>query len=128
MATSLDLFSGFNRSSTVPAGNLAKASSVGAKTVKGPLPFRVSTRPAGWSAAARVLKEPAAMAVSTMSFLSGVGRAWAPRDRDKSRARVAAMEFAFRIFLKLAVIFFSLRFEWLFCSIQWEPRKQVLSG
>ena len=36
MATSLSLFSGFSRSSTVPAGSLAKASSVGAKTVNGP--------------------------------------------------------------------------------------------
>jgi len=51
----------------VPAGSLAKASSVGAKTVKGPGPFNVSTRSAALRAAARVLNEPAATAVSTMS-------------------------------------------------------------
>ena len=39
-----------------------------AKTVKGPFPLRVSMRPAAWRAAARVLKFPAATAVSTMSF------------------------------------------------------------
>ena len=37
--------------STVPGGSLAKASSVGAKTVKGPLPERVSTRPQAVTAA-----------------------------------------------------------------------------
>ena len=68
-ATSFSLFSGSNRLSTVPAGNLANASSVGAKTVNGPLPFRVSTRPAGVNAAASVLNEPAATAVSS-AFVS----------------------------------------------------------
>ena len=53
--------------STVPAGSLAKASSVGAKTVNGPSPLRVSTRPAASRAAASVVKSPAATAVSTMS-------------------------------------------------------------
>ena len=42
---SLALFSGFKRLSTVPAGSLAKAASVGANTVNGPGPFSVSTRP-----------------------------------------------------------------------------------
>ena len=41
--------------STVPAGNLAKASSVGAKTVNGPSDFRVSTRLAAFAAANSVL-------------------------------------------------------------------------
>ena len=68
IATSFALFSGFKRLSTVPAGSLAKAASVGAKTVNGPGPFSVSTSPAAWSAAARVWNEPAATAVSTMSF------------------------------------------------------------
>jgi hypothetical protein len=49
-------------------GNLANASSVGAKTVNGPLPFSVSTKPAAVTAAANVLKLPAETAVSTMSF------------------------------------------------------------
>ena len=67
MPVSLALFSGLMSSSTVPAGSLAKASSVGAKTVNGPGDFMVSTRPAAPSAAARVLKVPAPTAVSTMS-------------------------------------------------------------
>jgi len=49
-------------------GQLGKASSVGAKTVKGPLPFSVSVRPAASIALARVLKDPAATAVSMMSL------------------------------------------------------------
>jgi hypothetical protein len=77
----------FNKASTVPAGSLAKAASVGAKTytdtseeynlekkfyehgltVKGPFPFRVGTNPAAVKAAARVLKLPADTAVSTIS-------------------------------------------------------------
>ena len=45
-----------NKASTVLAGNLAKASSVGANTVNGPGPFNVSTKPAAVIAAAKVLK------------------------------------------------------------------------
>ena len=45
----------------------ANAASVGANTVNGPLPLSVSTRPAACRAVARVLNEPAATAVSTMS-------------------------------------------------------------
>ena len=41
MAVSLSLFSGFSRLSTVPAGSLAKASSVGAKTVNGPPRYQI---------------------------------------------------------------------------------------
>jgi hypothetical protein len=59
----------FRRASTVPAGSLAKASSVGANTVNGPAPFSVGTSPAAVTAAASVLNEPAATAVSTMSFM-----------------------------------------------------------
>ena len=68
MSASFDLFSGLSNDSTVPFGNLAKASSVGANTVNGPLPFKVSTKPAALTAATRVLKLPAATAVSTISF------------------------------------------------------------
>jgi hypothetical protein len=64
------LFSGFSSVSTVPAGSFANASSVGAKTVNGPFPFSVSTSPAACSAFASVLNDPAATAVSTMSFVS----------------------------------------------------------
>ena len=56
----------------MPLGSLANASSVGAKTVKGPSPFRVSVRPAASMALARVLKEPAALAVSMMSALASL--------------------------------------------------------
>jgi hypothetical protein len=38
--------------STVPAGSLAKAASLGANTVRGPLPERVSTSPHAVTAAA----------------------------------------------------------------------------
>jgi hypothetical protein len=57
----------FNRPSTVPLGNFANASSVGAKTVNGPAPFNVSTNFAAVTAATRVLNVPAATAVSTIS-------------------------------------------------------------
>src|SRR5512139_3636427 len=68
MATSFDLFSGLSRLSTVPAGSLANAASVGAKTVNGPLPWRVSTRPAAFTAATRVLKLSAPEATDTRSL------------------------------------------------------------
>ena len=71
ISRSLSLFSGLRSSSTVPAGRYAKASSVGAKTVNGPFPLSVPTRSAAPSAAASVLNDPAATAVSTMSA-SGV--------------------------------------------------------
>ena len=41
--------------STVPSGKAANAASVGAKTVKGPSPDKVSTRPAAITAASNVL-------------------------------------------------------------------------
>jgi hypothetical protein len=61
--------------SSVPGGRAANASSVGAKTVKGPSPRSVSSRPAAWTAVTSVVKSPAAMAVSTMS---SVAVAWVP--------------------------------------------------
>ena len=64
----------------MPAGSLANAASVGANTVNGPLPFSVSTSPAACSAAARVLNDPAATAVSTMSFVAGAALTVAPND------------------------------------------------
>ncbi len=57
----------------MPSGSLAKASSVGANTVKGPSPLSVSTRSAAPKAAARVVKRPSATAVSTMSDNIGSG-------------------------------------------------------
>ena len=60
MAVSFALSS--RSASTVPAGSLANAASVGANTVNGPLPESVSTRPAAFTAATRVLKLPASTA------------------------------------------------------------------
>ena len=86
MAVSLALFSGLSRLSSVPAGSLANASSVGANTVNGPLPFSVSTRPAACSAAARVLNDPAATAVSTMSAVAASALTDVPNEDVASRA------------------------------------------
>lgn len=72
MATSWALFSGLRRDSSVPLGSLAKAASLGAKTVNGPSPLSAPTKSAAVRAAARVLNEPAATAVSTMSALGAV--------------------------------------------------------
>src|SRR3954471_16161356 len=101
MAVSFALFSGLSRSSSVPAGSLANAASVGANTVNGPLPFKVSTSPAAFSAAARVLNDPAATAVSTMSFSAGAALTATPNEDATTRAiteptqRVFARNFIF---------------------------------
>ena len=52
----------------MPAGNLANASLVGANTVKGPAPFNVSTRPAAFTAATKVVWSAEPAALSTISF------------------------------------------------------------
>ena len=49
------LFSGFNKVSTVPLGSISNAAFVGAKTVKGPAPCKVSTKPAAFTAATSVV-------------------------------------------------------------------------
>ena len=61
------MFSGFNRSVSVAESIFANASSVGANTVNGPLPFNVSTRPAASTAVTKVLNFPPFTAVSTKS-------------------------------------------------------------
>src|SRR5579862_2718419 len=94
MAFNFSLFSGLRSDSTVPAGSLLKASSVGANTVKGPLPFKVSARPAACSAVVNVLKVPAATAVSTMSFCA-----------EPAAAGIALMR-TLRINAKLAIFNF----------------------
>src|SRR5271157_3144698 len=73
MLASMALFSGLSKFSKVPLGSLAKASSVGAKTVNGPLPFNASTNPAAWMAATKVLNFPLAIATSTMVLGTCVG-------------------------------------------------------
>src|SRR5579864_3424673 len=69
MLVSVALFSGLTRLSTVPGGNAANASFVGAKTVNGPAPFSVSTRPAALTAATSVVWSAEFTALSTMSFV-----------------------------------------------------------
>jgi hypothetical protein len=51
----------------VPGGNLAKASSFGAKTVKGPGLLSASTKLATCTAVTKVWNEPAPTAISTIS-------------------------------------------------------------
>ena len=86
---SLALFSGLRSISTVPSGSLANASSVGARTVNGPSPLRTSTRSAALSAATRVLNDPAATAVSTMSFSAAkAGEARATRAKAAKNRRM----------------------------------------
>src|SRR5437016_5751539 len=60
------LFSGLSRVSTVPAGNCANASLVGAKTVNGPLLLSVSTKPAALTAAIRVVWSAEFIALKTI--------------------------------------------------------------
>src|SRR3569623_1262375 len=55
--------------STVPAGSFANASLVGAKTVNGPFPDSVSTRPAAFTAATSVVWSFEFIAFSTMVLL-----------------------------------------------------------
>ena len=66
------------------SGILAKASLLGANTVKGPSPARVSTRPAAWRAASRVEKSglPA-----TISGIDSVGAAVARLHPSRVRKR-----------------------------------------
>lgn len=65
IATSLSLFSGFSRLSTVPAGSALNASSVGAKTVMFSVVASASASPAALAAASSVLNVPTESAVST---------------------------------------------------------------
>jgi len=58
--------------SKVPAGNLAKASSDGAKTVKASAPLRVSTNPRSETILTKVVKAPAPTATSTTSLLAAL--------------------------------------------------------
>src|SRR5208337_3146293 len=73
MEVSLSLLAGCSRVSTVPAGRRAKASLVGAKTVKGPAPSSVSTRPAAFTAATRVVWSLEWTAFSIMFLLGYMG-------------------------------------------------------
>src|SRR4051812_42447207 len=68
MPASAFWFSGFRRSFSVPAGSLANASFVGAKTVKGPVPESVLARPAAFTAETNVEKSWLPEATSTTVF------------------------------------------------------------
>ena len=65
--------SGWTSLSTVPLGSLSKAAFVGANTVKGPGPDRVSTRPAAFTAATSVVRVLACEAFSTIVLLAIMG-------------------------------------------------------
>ena len=56
----------------VPSGSLAKASFVGANTVKSPSPLNVSARPAALTAASNVDRAGVAAAVAAIDF-NGAG-------------------------------------------------------
>jgi hypothetical protein len=58
-----------SRSSIVPFGRAANASSVGAKTVNGPFSFRVSVRFVALRAVRSVVKFPFSSATVTMVFV-----------------------------------------------------------
>ncbi len=66
------LFSGFIRLSSLPSGSFEKAASVGAKTVNGPVPRRVSVKPACFMALLKMLKDAFAAAVSSRFVDDGV--------------------------------------------------------
>lgn len=70
---SIALFSGLTRLATVPAGSFAKASFVGANTVKGPLLESVSTSPAALTAATSVVWSFELTAFWTMLRLAYMG-------------------------------------------------------
>ena len=59
-----------NKAATVSSGNLPKASSVGANTVKGPSPLRVSTKSAASSAATSVVRSSLPAAISAIGWLA----------------------------------------------------------
>ena len=65
-ASSWSTFSGSKRLAKVSAGSLANASLFGAKTVNGPSPFNVSTKPAACTAVTRVDNSGVADAASTI--------------------------------------------------------------
>src|SRR3954471_19309395 len=73
MFVSMGLFSGLSKVSTVPAGSAANAALVGAKTVNGPGPLSVSTRPAAFTAATSVVWSLELTALSMMSLVGYIG-------------------------------------------------------
>ena len=78
----------FNTAARVSLSILAKASFVGANTVNGPSPLRVSARPAALIAVTRVLKSLLAIAVSTIVF-SALSSAKAGADTNRATAKAS---------------------------------------
>merc|ERR1719189_166448 len=82
MSAKACLFSGFNSVGMVPSGSFAKASLVGAKTVKSPSPLSVPAKSAAFTAANRVDKAGSPAAVAAIDFNAGgagavlVSEAW----------------------------------------------------
>jgi len=112
----------------VPSGNAANASSVGAKTVKGPVPFKTSTRPAACTAATRVPNWPADIAVSTMSFALALTAV-------KARGRTISKEIVkrFSVLIKNSklnklVIFKNIIFKGHWCWVNQRLIRGVLKG
>ena len=108
----VSLFSGLTSVSTVPGGSLAKASSVGAKTVKGPGLLSVSTRPPALTAATRVLLIGELTAFSTMVLLGymaappTVGSCCARALREVM-ARTAMARVARTVFFMVVILYHS---------------------
>ncbi len=74
------MFSGFNKSSTVPAGNLSKAAFTGAKTVNGPALLSEVVSPAASTAVTRVERSlfPAANFTMVGAESSSTTASWPP--------------------------------------------------
>src|SRR5262245_48086803 len=94
--------------STVPSGSALNAAFTGAKTVNGPLPCKVSTRPAAFTAATRVVWSAELTAFSTMVFEGNIG--WPPTITEAALAgsvanSVPASAQATRVFLIMASSF-----------------------
>merc|ERR1719409_2306474 len=74
MSTSLALFSGFIKLSSVPGGRALNASSVGAKTVNFPAELKVSTKSPATKADTKILKSAVCSANCTMFGVAGGNR------------------------------------------------------
>ena len=84
----------------MPAGSFAKAALVGAKTVNGPGPDRVSTRPAAFTAVTSVDRSGTPTAVATML---AVGAASAGRAVVVIAEAAMANRAALTVLLRMAV-------------------------
>merc|ERR1719394_133828 len=94
MAVRASLFSGRRRQGTKASGRAAKASSVGAKTVKGPGAETASTSSAAVRAATKVLKDPFSTAVVGISAAEAM---------EAATARVVAASVNFILYVVIVV-------------------------